>query len=442
MFNVELNELKKYYDRVESYDPSQNIGFRSLKNIGVWLAIAALTQESDQELVIAELAKAANLNKEEIIHVRNLVNSLIKPHALESIIKDYEKANGRFFLTVQNEKDKEDLMVEALKKDLDFLIPHIEVNQEQDATLTFLMKNIIKFNWAAQEPGKVAVYNTAPNDFCNESMVFLEADSHQHLVHYGLIKHNNSLYHVMQLGTLQKNDDDTILSTSAFLIEPLSEENNFLLQKDYFDIIHNIKKNGFDDKQTFKYLQTINKEASQKTLADTDEFRFNIYFPNLKGPLKTIEERLGIYHPFIHKTIANITPDQVEYKGIRELIYDEKGGEIKNREEVNLTESLCLVSEPENIITITHIVKKPYMLVYDAQSDFYPYFIANPSKNLEMTFKSNQAYPDQSQFLARQSTFTNFISRGYSLFKGIVSGDYMDEDVKEMTQSLVNRIKS
>lgn len=63
MLNRNLNGLKEVFDRIESYEPSQNIGLRSLKNIGVWLCVYALTNENDQNKLISELAVKANLKQ-------------------------------------------------------------------------------------------------------------------------------------------------------------------------------------------------------------------------------------------------------------------------------------------------------------------------------------------------------------------------------------------
>ena len=65
-----------------------------------------------------------------------------------------------------------------------------------------------------------------------------------------------------------------------------------------------------------------------------------VRFPELSEPLKTTEQRLGIYEGFKDKIVAKITIDIIEYKGEREIKYDKDGGEIKNSEGIQACRGL------------------------------------------------------------------------------------------------------
>ena len=400
MLNNSLAKLKNIFDRIESYDPAKNTGFRSLKNIGVWLCVYALTDDKDQIAVINELAKnAAIVNQNDISNIKTFVDSLVQPDVLKTIIEDYEKANGTFALTVRNEKSRQMLEDKINQRHLqNILLNHVTVDPQQDPEIAFLMKNSIKFNWAAHGSDlSSAIYSQSKDNFCGQEIDYLKADSEEHDVHYGLVKHKNSLYHVVQLGTLQKNDNETIQRTNAYIIEPVNNADAANLQNDYFDIIDSIKKNGFDDGNTYKLLKDktsgIHNVAVQGKLTKDSEFNFLVNFPKLAGPMKTTEQRLGIYAQFANKVIANINASNIYYKGIRELVYDEKGGEIKNREEFGATESFVL--RPSSFITVNYKVANPFMMIYEGVNgaDYYPYFIANPRMNLEMEFSAQDQYP-------------------------------------------------
>jgi hypothetical protein len=421
--NLNLNELKKIFDRIESYNTNQNIGLRSLKNIGVWLCIYALTDESDQAKVIQELGQKADLKENlNLMLIKKLADDLIQPQVLASIITDYEKANGAFTLTVNSEFNHGQLISKIKEKNYeDILIKHVQIDLDQDADLTFLMKNEIKFNWAANrydiEAGK---FKQTKAKFRGETIDFLEANDEDHRVEYGIIEHNNRLHHVARLGTLQKDGDKEFKRTNTYLIESVDPNDAIYLQKDYFEIIDRIKDTKFNDQTTFNILKN-NKFAAQNTQVSGklsnkyNQFNYTVLFPQILDTLLTTEKRLGIYEHFVKKTIANLPIDKILYLGKRELTYDDKGGEIKNREEVMCLTESCSVGP--NTINIIYTAANPFMMIYEAENgaDYYPYFIADPKKNLAMTFEKNQAYPDQQKLVGPAST-------GNSIFSQVFSG--------------------
>lgn len=59
-----LNQLKQVFDSIETYNVTDNIGYRSLKNIGVWLIAYGLTEPNDKARIVKELAAKAKFNAE------------------------------------------------------------------------------------------------------------------------------------------------------------------------------------------------------------------------------------------------------------------------------------------------------------------------------------------------------------------------------------------
>lgn len=419
MLNRNLNGLKKVFDRIESYEPSLNAGLRSLKNIGVWLCVYALTDEKDQTKLIRELAdKAALKDEADIVMVRKLVDELVKPDVLAQVIADYEAANGSFTLSVNTEANLQKLQSKIVERNYqNILSRHVKFDPSQDAALIFLMKNEIKFNWAASG----ADYNLTPGEFRKvkdafqgEMTDFLLADSDKHQVEYGLFEHNKRQFHVVRLGTLQKDGEKDAKRTNAWIIESVDGADTASLQKDYFEIIEAAKQQGFNAPKTYEQLQDskfkqLNNVSVRGEPEGYDVYRFIVRFPQIAAPIKTTEERLGIYAHYQGKVIANIFADNVKYKGVRELTYDHKGGEIKNREEFGVFE--CAMARGPNYINIFYTAANPFMMVYEAVNgaDYYPYFISDPRKNLELSFAASKSYP------AQQRT-PGFASQGQSLF--------------------------
>lgn len=406
MLNRNLNELKKIFDRIESYDLSQNIGMRSLKNIGVWLCVYALMDDKDQHQLMTELAAKAGL-KEANSYIKKIVDELILPPVLAEIIKDYEAANGSFTLSVNTPENQKKLLSKIHECQLRFLSSHVKCDplQGEDTPLIFLMKNEIKFNWAASGAKSSRQLDTTGDLFNGTFTHYLTADSKKHEVVYNLVEFNTCLFHVVRLATLQNTENP--VRCDAWLIESVNPADAAFLQKDYFEIIEKAKKRGFNAKKTYELV--ANKRVNNlETIGEGEgEFEFRVRFPKIAEPLKTTEKRLGIYADFKKKTIANIFVQDLFYEGVRELKYDKKGGEIKNRERVHV--KLAASWEPPSYIQYT--VRNPFMMIYEAVngSDYYPYFIADPNKNLELTFSSSSAYPDQQKTIG-------FASQGQSVF--------------------------
>lgn len=413
LHNLQLNNdlyvLKQILESVEPYNPHDNIGHRSLKNLGVWLIAYALTEKSQQYDVVKDLLIKAN-KPDEVAFAKKIIDKLSNAENLTAIIYDYEHANGMFDIFISDPARLKGFKEKANQVGLGRLIEkHLKVDTSKGADLIFDMNNTVKFAWQDSDPRShcPAKLVRDKNVFNNEKMNYLTANSNDHAVSYDLVKiidDMDDLFHVIRLSALQDDGKGPAKQTAVYLIEPVDPKTDLiLLQKHYYSIVTSFK--SYHYKEIHDSIKKIAKQPNQKNLTikevinpegfdDFTDYHVIVHFPELAGPLKTEEHRLGIYSSFLGKTIGSFYAGDLEYLGQRELEYDVNGGTIKNREELCVLESYMMRNIPSKEVTIDYTVKGPYALVYEANNgaDYYPFIINDPRKNLEKTFGSSESY--------------------------------------------------
>lgn len=408
IINGRLNQLKQLFDMIEPCNPNENIGYRSLKNIGVWLIAYALTEKSQQLEVVQDLLTKVKANRpSEVKAAKSIIDLLSRPDNLTFIINDYVKANGTFNIIINNASRLQRLKEKAKEVGLSKLLEkHLKVDPSKDADLTIGMNNTLKFKWQDKYCNS-AEFIQEKNLFNNEQIDYLTANSDEHAVVYDFVKLKGDLFHVVRLGALQTDGDELAKETSVYLIEPVDQKTDpMILQKNYFEIVSLFQTKGYIHER-YAELKKIEEQSEQKSLNITDSreypspfcYKFIVHFPKLAGPLKTEEKRLGIYGSFLGKTIGSFYAGNLEYLGQRELEYDAAGGEIKNLEEIGIAESAVMPSISTKTITVEYTVKGPFTIVYSAEdgADYYPFKITDPRNNLEKSFSSSELYDRLSQ---------------------------------------------
>lgn len=203
--NLSLNKIKKIFDLIEPYDENSNIGFRSIKNIGVWLTIYSLVDEEDQSNIVDELIKLTNNKLIDKKLLKNELDTLSQKDNLNDIIDSYQIANGDFAMSITaNEKN-----LAELRKKLphDFCKYTTFTNDDQvenNVIFHIQMENTIKFYWAGAKDcqEKKTEYTTTTKTFQKNETEFLSANDKQHDISYELITHEKELFHVARLGIL------------------------------------------------------------------------------------------------------------------------------------------------------------------------------------------------------------------------------------------------
>lgn len=412
-----LNQLKKVFDSVEQYNIEDNIGFRSLKNIGVWLIAYALTAPDEQPTVIKELANLCDptlTNNLELI-----INSLSQPDALTTIIHDYEKANGEFAITVQYEQSRKNMLDRARTIGLQELVSkYCKVDPECDADFVFDMNNTIKFNWRGDTPSDtVTLQSGRTAEFGKVGLINYMTTTPETYCEYRLVEFNSRFYHIARISAMQTNKNNKTNNTNVHFIQPVSPDDEVTLQRDYLSILAKATyRSNFADYQAQENLIKRANPANLKisvsgleTIAPNADvarvrvdFSATLHIPKLSGTLKTKEERLGAYEVFRNKIIGHMMTRDIFYLGQRELTYDEKGGEIKNKETFGSQE--CYRPEPDVKAHYDYTISGPFMLVYSG-ADTYAFKISDPTKNLEKSFSAKERYQAGAMF--SQSISTN-----------------------------------
>jgi hypothetical protein len=423
---AQLIALKKIFDRIEPYELNQSIGFRSLRNIGVWLMAFVLTETSEQESVLTDLAEKAGL--EDNRELKEMVSSLATRENIEDIISQYEKAGGKFEIGIQNENAKNCVLEKGKALGLeDLLKKYLTIHSDQSAILLFEMKNEIKFLWASDNPRISARYRTSltkPFGESKKEIPYLSGNQYCHSIKYTVVSLNNEHYHVAQLRTIEPSEQRDRYSMGivkngfAYLIEPFNQSAHAGIQANYLDIISQFGQQSIGAEAYYNnILQHKDKTASLKVKVSEEEdgsvpfrFRVDIHFPELKGPLKTTENRLGIYESFAGKHVGNLPSNSLAYHGERELQYDEEGGLIRNVESLRFHNESAMMSfhtYTTKVLKIEFTVTGPFWFIYAAgaensytrqlvpkQADYYPFFIADPSEpqTLVTQFSADKSY--------------------------------------------------
>lgn len=242
--NNSLNQLKQIFDMIEPYNPNDNIGYRSLKNIGVWLIAYALTEKSQQLEVVQNLLLQAK-SSYPVTDVKNMIDLLSDADNLTSIINDYMKANGTFDIIISDPARLDGFKKKAKEVGLSQIIEkHLKVDPSKDADFVLDMNNTLRFSWKDSTFGIPKKLIKDKNIFNNEKMNYLTANNELHDVWYNLVKLKDDLFHVVRLGALQNDDEGPAKETTAYLIEPADQKTDpTLIQKNYFDIISLFQKN-------------------------------------------------------------------------------------------------------------------------------------------------------------------------------------------------------
>lgn len=410
-----LTRLKtKVFDKIEIYHPTENVGFRSPKNLIGWLSLFALTAVEDQEAIINDIAAqiASEPGALSFEDIKTLVFDLSTPEALKSIINDCE-LNGIFNIRVDTSANQLKIINKIKESKLYFLLPYIKIDVDQNTTFECLIKNEIKFLWSK---GKFAhPYRKTKAFFQEEKIKFLEATNANNNVEYGLFKYQEHLFQVVELSVLQVNElDQQETSAKIYLIEPVDSTQAILLQSIYLDIIKLVTEKGFDYQETYnlyeqyKYqMKAVNIEGHIKL---KNIFDVRVKFPELAEQLITIEERLSIYNCFKDKAIGNVPFASICCREERVLNYDKDGGELKNLQDYEANETLPIIGG--NIISIKYIISNPFMMVYKANAgvDYYPYMIANPLSNLQKTYTLIDNYPTKKQIIESMTADASRVS--------------------------------
>jgi hypothetical protein len=468
--NHSLNQLKQIFDTIEPYSPKQNVGYRSLKNIGLWLIIYAFLDEASQMEVIKELGKASD-KMDDISHVKNIVQELIRSENLANILKNYQEAEGTFHFTVRNQATLEALQAKAKALNiLDIIEPHLKIDESMNSDFHVSMQNEILYRWMSSNNNSTELKKGNQFVFTGLGKIpYLSANNEDHSVSYDLVCWQNNLYHVSRFDVGSPNKTSSLFEeylneekgndSAVYLIEPADHKSSFNLQKDYWNIVNLFKKDG-DYQEKYFAMKLLAKSPQQDQLkisgqcADKDffsaikEFRVIVNFPEIAEMLTTTEMRLGIYSYFLNKSMGGVNILTLDYSGQRGLEYDEKGGRIFNLEDLNQTIGM---RSYENKVTIEYTTKGPYLMVYEANqgSDYYPFYIANPRKNLKNNFLASDTYPicqtkpnisqlfkAQSQNDLQQTTQTELEKTIAFITKARLTGQEIYEELREQENRL------
>jgi hypothetical protein len=411
----DLNDLKKVFDCIEGYDFNKNVGMRSLKNLGVWLSLYALTAKGDQENVVNELIEKAGISESAQI-IKDLVNKLCTPETLSQIIEDYETSGGRFSIFVTDE-NRQGLMLATAKEVglLSLLQERVQIKKNQEEDYCFEMENTIKFAWASFANGhrnekrewvkgraQYSSIGLKPFGRQQEMLPYLSANTIDHSIAYTLVTFAGENYHLVTFQTTQKDNSGHDCDSQTHLIEPVNDSARNNLQMHYLDILAQQAQgvSFWDLVNNKKEIAGIpNLKLTERQTRESSESQYhvtlNVNFPELNEPLRTTENRLGVYACFQYKVVGSCTAKTVNYKGQRELQYDKDGGTIVNVESTSWT----LQAMPRKLyklieVTVNYTTANSYMIVYEGikQSDYYPFWINHPGKDLKEEFTDRKAY--------------------------------------------------
>lgn len=428
--NEKLFELSKIFNRIESYDDNDNIGFRSLKNNAIFLILYLLADDKTQ--ILKELAQKANIHSQEGKQaLAALVNNLAHVSMIKECIDDYKKANGTFTVDMGAENAK------IIKNKLNLfditgeLASYVRATNIVDNTFILTMENQIKFRWLDDACYKVT------NQFKNQTMDYLAAKQSHHKFKYQLLNHEGKYYNVVAFNVTESKPQNA----NIYFMMPVNGSNLVTLRDQYYPIIETSDKKNESDFTLSDYNQLkkqkdilgldsiVMKEYEHETEITFLEslknsgpdyyFTFSFNFPALQDKLKTTETRLGVYSVFNMQSIAGIAA-VLTYNGLRQLHYDKNGGEILNRERVTVKPASNgpRLVEPKyfqkNIyVHIEVTFQDAFMFIYQSpeHKDYYPFVINNPKEHLKKTFQGKS----QSCTLPEDLTFAEGLKR-YSIF--------------------------
>ena len=413
--NDDLNDLKKVFDLIEGYDLHKNISLPSLKSLGVWLCVYALTDKADQERVIDELIKKSLL-KDFSERIRSWINKLSTPATLVQIIEDYEASGGIFKIFVPDLNMKNSLKVKIHLVGLSHLLDErVEIKSEEENISIDLINNI-KFVWACDTTstcntnGEKIYAATQFNDIGEKPfglgkqlLPFVSANNQNHNIGYNLVTFSGCHYHVVTFKTKQLDLSSQERNTETYLIEPVSDRARDILQLHYFDILHYAHKEEINYSALIQNLQRIQgishlqvtEMQTEKMSEQQYDYNVNVNFPILSQPFKTVETRLGIWASFKNITFAASQVHKISYTSLRGFHSEA----VEDNNQIVEAFMSVPISAPHNKyklieVTINYTASNPFMLVHQgiAKSDYHPFWIHHPSKGLEEKFAEPQVY--------------------------------------------------
>lgn len=452
-----LEHLSEIFHSYENYDAEiaarHNIGFRSARNLGVWLLIYTLLSDEDKDSIKQMLFRTGIAEQK---YYEALLYELSLPEVLLKIIEDYKEAGGTFKFFVpeaQIEGLKETLRERGLEALSDYLKP---------GSVKIEMENDLKFNWAGEDRLNASTHVRYSEGEClsfNQSNIpFLNTTSTdpllKSLVKYCQVTYDEKKFHVAFLHT--KEEGQAYLG-NVCLIEPLvhTQEDLAYAAQNSWEIISLASAYLCEPKnkaQLTSDLQSWKEQNNTHLQIEFDEYINSEYslvvdatikFPKLNAKLQTVEKRLGIYSLFSNKMFAGISLHNMEYCGKRALSYDAIGGAVRNVERVG-TKGVKFLTH----VKVSYQVSDSFVVVYSppSQSDLYRFLVQQPDNAQKIKY---QFAAEESEYEGKNE-FANFCVVLQALFKGTNSTGMIRifDKIKELKRSgsniaeLASEIKS
>ncbi len=115
----------------------------------------------------------------------------------------------------------------------------------------------------------------------------------------------------------------------------------------------------------------------------------------LINDLNFTDTTLGVYEVFLKKNsvVGVIEEGQLQYRGIRAIKTDKKGGEIKNEETISVAKGGGNFNIPAPRITVEVNVPHACFVVYaQNNADYFGFRLCDPKQNLQLTNANGQLY--------------------------------------------------
>lgn len=413
----QLAKLEEIFSQIDPLELNKNLGFRSKKNIGVWLLFYALLDKTSQQQVIDRIVTLAKIPAREA-EITATIQFLSTPIQLYRILNDYMRAGGQVKIAVNNSHRKEAILARVKqlthsKHFYDLINQALEIAAPTDPDIAISMSNVIDFAWCGKYKDERSILGSRAEATFHGSpaaIPYLTASDDSQHVSYDIVEYKDMAYHVARIETKpQKESKQGETQSSAFyIIEPITYEADLSqLKRHYASIIANFDASPLNATKFRKIASHHLPETELFILDESQEvpysaknvIRYSLYvhFPQLAGMLTTKDSRPTIFNLFMDTQIGDLPILSLSYKGIRALQYDQSGGKVENYEG-----GLISGATPERILyrTITYTTKNAYLVVYDAnQADYYPFLINDPRKNLScmLTKEGSAQYPEEEQ---------------------------------------------
>ena len=386
--NKALNELKtQVFDKIDDEDEidtcqreinrGNNTGFRTLKNIGVWLVLYALTKkEKKNDCLQALLAKANLAQNDHVNKLKSFLVNLIHENVLPKIIQDYCNAGGTFKIECHTAEIERQIK-EKLKK-YPSLENHVCFNPDSPLS-NIVMCNEVSFQWTAQAASSSTPLTSSQACFSGIESLYLE-NKKSHPARYTQVDYMGKKYHVARLSIFT-----SARPAYVFIIEPFQSPDIATLdtlQKNYYAILcaatdqHAFNEKNENKKSKDAYFSEITKLASSSSFDSTKlpkratgigdkPLDFIVRFPKLalEQPLQTTEKNANIYQFFTDHPVV-----------ISEFL---ENGNLDCSETRSLTYDQTAQNSDETRTGLTYTVSGTYLLVYASANfaDVVPFLI-------------------------------------------------------------------